>query len=260
MIAIDWGTTSFRAYRLDATGEVVATRDSRAGILAVPAGGFAATLLAEVGPWIEAGERSIIMSGMVGSRQGWREAPYLPVPADPAAIAAALVTVEAAPGLPAWIVPGLITQGADGVHDVMRGEETQILGGEVFAVLRDHSILGRTLEKDAPFDAAAFEAGVARSAAAHGLLHHLFGVRAEHLAGRLDARSVRDHLSGLLLGHELRSEPGDAPLALLGSPALVERYVHACRVLARSAGILDPRAAARGIARIAHARSLLQAP
>lgn len=293
MIAIDWGTTSFRAYRLDDEHRVVASREARAGILAVPEGRFAATLLAEVGSWIDGGERHIVMSGMIGSRQGWREAPYVPTPAGASAIAAALVPVEVATGLQAWIVPGLITLGSDGTHDVMRGEETQILGvldalgpgthrlclpgthskwvdvrdgvitafrthmtGEMFAVLRDHSILGRTLDLDAPFDAAAFEAGVARSASAHGLLHHLFGVRAEHLAGRLPARSVRDHLSGILLGHELRSEAGEAPVHLLGNPELVQRYDQACRVLGRSAGILDPQAAAAGIGRIARARSL----
>ena len=139
---------------------------------------------------------------------------------------------------------------------VITGFRTHMTG-EVFAVLRDHSILGRTLETEAPFDAQAFEAGVARSAAPHGLLHHLFGVRAEHLAGRLEARLVRDHLSGLLIGHELRSEPGDGPLQLLGSAQLVQRYAHACRVLGRSAGILDPQAAATGIGRIAHANGML---
>jgi 2-dehydro-3-deoxygalactonokinase len=84
MIGIDWGTTSFRAYRLAADGRVLDRLERAGGILGIPAGGFPAALRAAIGPWLGAGEAEILMCGMVGSRQGWVEAPYLPCPAGPA--------------------------------------------------------------------------------------------------------------------------------------------------------------------------------
>ena len=70
MIAIDWGTTGFRAYRLSGDGAVVEARSAAKGILAVPPGGFPGVLEEEVADWIAAGEAPIVMAGMVGSRQG----------------------------------------------------------------------------------------------------------------------------------------------------------------------------------------------
>ena len=98
MIGIDWGTTSLRAYRLDAAGAVLDARESAQGILSVPEGGFAAVLEAQIRPWLDAGEELVLLCGMIGSRQGWKEAPYLPCPAGPSEIAAALVPLPAAAG------------------------------------------------------------------------------------------------------------------------------------------------------------------
>lgn len=127
MIAVDWGTTSLRAYRLDASGTILARRASPRGILAVPAGGFEAVLRETVAAWLAEGEDRILLSGMVGSRQGWREAPYLPCPAGAAEIAAALVDIPFE-GARAKLVPGLSDTDQTGTPEVMRGEETQILG------------------------------------------------------------------------------------------------------------------------------------
>ncbi len=220
MIAIDWGTTSFRAYRLDAAGAILDTRAAAAGILSVANGDFAAVLEQYAGDWIDEGETLIVMSGMIGSRQGWIEVPYANCPAGLAEIAAGLRKVQWHRG-EAWIAPGVTCRDAAGVPDVMRGEETQILGcleqlgagrhliclpgthskwvevedgrilhftthmtGEAFAVFKGHSILGRMM-KDGASDRAAFADGVRRSADAGGLLHHLFGVRARGLFGEL---------------------------------------------------------------------------
>ena len=290
MIAIDWGTTRLRAYRVAGDGAVRERRVADAGILAVPDGDFAGALLALVHDWIAAGEARILMSGMIGSRQGWREAPYVSTPAGPDRIGEGLVPVEVRPGLQAWIVPGVVTLGAGGVHDVMRGEETQVLGvarslgsgrhllclpgthskwvdledgritalrthmtGEVFAVLAGHSILGRTMPATDDFHEDAFLEGVARSGHGGGLLHHLFGVRAQCLTGALAEEATRDYLSGLLLGHELRQAPEASVTHLLGDPGLAERYRLACTHLGRKTYLLDPDAAAAGLYGIASA-------
>ncbi|MGH7210800.1 MAG: 2-dehydro-3-deoxygalactonokinase, partial [Acetobacteraceae bacterium] len=93
MIGVDWGTSSFRAYRLDRDGRVLNRSAAPLGIMAVPEGAvpegavpegrFDAALRQAVGPWLAEGERRVLLCGMVGSRQGWVEAPYLGCPAGP---------------------------------------------------------------------------------------------------------------------------------------------------------------------------------
>ena len=137
MIGIDWGTTSFRAFRVGRDGAIRERRAGPKGILNVPDGRFGDTLREEIGPWLAAGEDRVLLSGMIGSRQGWKEAPYLPCPAGPAELAAALVDI----GFD-WarvkLVPGLSGLDDTGIAEVMRGEETQVLG--VPPLLRDGGI------------------------------------------------------------------------------------------------------------------------
>jgi len=283
MIAIDWGTSSFRAYRLDATGSVLDKRSAALGILHVEGGRFAQALQSQVQDWIEAGEQPIVMSGMIGSRQGWVEAPYVPCPAGLEAIAGAMKEVQWL-GRRGFIAPGLSTRDGDGVPDVMRGEETQILGvldslpasgaliclpgthskwvevkdrrivhfathmtGEVFAVLREHSILGRMMS-GAATDADWFDAGVQRAQQSSSLLHHLFGVRARGLFGELPEGAAASYLSGILIGHELASaRSGERPVYLLGSSELAGWYQRALRQVGQACIALDPDAAVRGL-------------
>jgi 2-dehydro-3-deoxygalactonokinase len=279
MIAVDWGTSSLRAYRLDAAGTVIDRRQSAEGILNVPSGNFPAVLQRAIHGW---DDQPILMSGMVGSRQGWVEVPYVQSPAGEREIALHLAKV----GSRTWIVPGVSFVDESGVPDVMRGEETQILGvmdqlgneaivclpgthskwvrvrdgkivafrtyftGELFAVLKAHSLLGRMME-EGEHDAKAFAEGVDRSGDEGGLLHHLFGVRTRGLFGELAAGSSASYLSGLLIGHELRSMSMEKPFFILGVPALAASYTRAAAMLGLAASILDPLAAPKGLFRLA---------
>ncbi len=268
MIGIDWGTTAFRAYRMDASGAVLDRMDRPAGILTVPPGGFPDALRAAIAPWLAAGETRILLCGMVGSRQGWQEAPYLPCPAGPAEIAAAGMPLPF-DGAACRLVPGLTARDAAGVPDVMRGEETKLVGllaelggaealaclpgthskwarlsggriagfatqmtGETRAVLLQHSILGRLAEAG-PDDDAAFLRGVRRARDPGGLLHHLFGTRALGLMGDLPEAATDSYLSGLLIGHEIRAvlEEGARNGAPLG-PIHLTGAETLCRVYA----------------------------
>jgi 2-dehydro-3-deoxygalactonokinase len=287
MIAVDWGTSSFRAYRLDEAGRILERRGAPGGILTVEPGGFPAALEAQLGDW--AGDPLILMSGMVGSRQGWHEVPYVDCPAGVAEIARLMRPVTWDGGQ-AWIVPGLACRDAAHVPDVMRGEETQILGalaelptgeatlclpgthskwvrlgdgrierfatamtGEVFAVLRRHSILGRLMpEEGAAGDAAddaAFEAGLARAGAAGGLLHHLFGVRSAGLFGEVAPAALPSYLSGILIGREIAdlAPAGDGLVHIIGTPHLADLYARALAATGRKTHILDPDCVARGL-------------
>jgi 2-dehydro-3-deoxygalactonokinase len=285
MIGIDWGTSSLRAYRIGRDARVTDRLDQPRGIMTVPEGGFPAALSAIIGPWIAAGETRILACGMVGSRQGWVEAPYLPCPAGAAEIARATLPLPF-PGTEARLVPGLTTEDAHGVPDVMRGEETKlvalaaILGagthlaclpgthakwariaagrvtgftthmtGETFAALSTHTILARTAP-EAPHDAAAFAAGVARARQPGGLLHHIFGARTLHLMDRLPAEATRGYLSGVLIGHEVAAalaESGASAVELVGAAGLAARYAEALALHGVAVRVHDPDLVAAGL-------------
>jgi 2-dehydro-3-deoxygalactonokinase len=123
MIGIDWGTSSFRAFRLGADGVVRERRQAPRGILSVTDGAFATVVHELTGDWLRDGEDRILLSGMIGSRQGWRESRALPCPAGIDDLAGAL-TPAPFDAAPAFIVPGL----RQGTPELMRGEETQIAG------------------------------------------------------------------------------------------------------------------------------------
>jgi len=294
MIAIDWGTSSLRGYRLAADGRVLEQRRSDQGIGASQ-GRFAATLA----PLIDGWPGDVVLCGMIGSRNGWIELPYVPCPADAAALAAAMQPLQdpALPGRTLWFVPGVASSAA-AVPDVMRGEETQLIGlldtlagsgqkpdgcsvclpgthskwvdlrhgriaalatmmtGELYALLRQHSLLARLMEADdAHFDGAGFDAGVQRSGEPGGLLHHLFGVRSLGLFERLSAAAAPSYLSGLLIGHELRARLPLAPqVHLIGGSGLLDRYAHALHALGSRARAHPEDLAARGLYRLARQR------
>jgi 2-dehydro-3-deoxygalactonokinase len=123
MIGLDWGTSSLRAWRFGSDGAVLDGREAPRGIMTVAPGGFADVLRETIDDWIAAGERRVLLCGMVGSRQGWQEAPYLPCPAGAAEIARATVRCPSKAPRSAGAGPVLPRRG--GVPEVMRGEETQ---------------------------------------------------------------------------------------------------------------------------------------
>lgn len=285
MIGVDWGTSNFRAYRLAADGTILDRRTAPSGILHVAGGRFAETLEGQIGEWLGAGEDRVLLCGMVGSRQGWQEVPYVPCPAGIAELAVAVVRVPFE-GASVWLVPGVSCVDPDGMPDVIRGEETKIIGldttlrddrlvclpgthtkwisvragkiaafatemtGELFGVLKEHSILGRMMQPG-PLDWAAFDLGVARARESSGLLHHLFGVRALGLFGRLAETSAASYLSGLLIGHEVRAAmPEAATVQLVGEPVLTRHYARAIAACRGTPRLEDEDAAARGLAAI----------
>jgi 2-dehydro-3-deoxygalactonokinase len=291
-----------RAYLLGARGAVLEQRQRPWGILHLPEGGFAAALQGIAADWLaRAPGLPAIASGMVGSAQGWGEAPYADVPADAAALAARLLRLQAAPGVLLHIVPGVRQGGTR--PDVMRGEETQIVGllaadraadaslvlpgthskwvrvdagcivdfhtymtGEVFATLREHSILGRPAREAGggqPSDQA-FAAGVqaVRDAGPAGATALLFSARTLVLGGQLPAAYSLDYLSGLLVGEELRCAlpaAGGATLRLVGDPALCTRYRRALALFGHEAEVAAADAAAQGLWQIARRAGLCAA-
>ncbi len=134
LIALDWGTTNSRVYLVDGAGTAADVRNARTGIMNVVGGKFAAAFAELAGDWLDAyPDAPIIMCGMIGSRQGWVEAPYVRCPATIDEIAQACIRLEVAPDRVATLVPGISFASEQGTFDVIRGEETQICGAAALA-------------------------------------------------------------------------------------------------------------------------------
>lgn len=300
LIGIDWGTSSFRAVLMDAAGAALDQVAGPQGILAVPDGDFEGHLCRSIGHWLaDHPDLPMITSGMITSRNGWVETPYLPMPLTEVALAAALVPHRLASGRVIHFVTGTAMNPAGGLPDVMRGEETEIIGhlaksggasdlfvlpgthskwadvqggaligfqtcmtGEVFALLCQHSILGRLMTTGQP-DPDAFLRGVRTSGESQaGLLGRLFSARTLVLFERLGGDSVADYLSGLLVGEEFRAalvqHPPGALLTIIGRGDLAARYHAAAEAFGYTARVAEPGLACHGQLAIARAAGLVR--
>ena len=260
-IGVDWGTTSFRAYLADDAGRALETLAQGEGALALKPGEHEAYLAGRLAGWPRL---PVLACGMVGAKQGWREAAYVACPAGLPEIAAAMLAIPTAFGV-VRIVPGARSGDARGMPDVMRGEETQVLGalaaglgdgvyvlpgthskwarveggriagfetfmtGEVFAVLKTHSVLGRMMAAPAPGEGFARGVEAAKGLERPGdLLHAIFAARTFGLFETLPADQLGEYLSGLLIGAEIvAGAAGVTRGTAIGSAGLTERYVEA---------------------------------
>ncbi len=246
LLAVDWGTTNCRAWVVDAAGAPLSHQAfPNLGVSRLDRGEARAQFLDTVRPAMEAENLPTLMTGMIGSTLGWIEAPYADCPADAQALAQALATPDDAAGPSVRIVPGLRCQGVTGAPDVMRGEETQIVGwlagddarrrgthivchpgthakwarlvdgrierfvtvmtGELFDVLGAHSVL--KLAPDLPDDDDAFDDGVQAAGDGGALAARLFSARSRVVGGGANASSAMSYLSGLLIGADVAASP-----------------------------------------------------
>jgi len=270
-IAVDWGTTNRRAYRIDPSGARGEEFEDGKGILSVAASRFP-DAIREIRDRL--GDLPLLLAGMIGSNKGWIEAKYVPCPAGIGDVAGALVW----PGEREAIVPGVSYVG-EGRGDVMRGEEVQLLGaistgdvpphalvchpgthnkwvnvdkrsiasfrtvmtGELFSLLKQHSILADLLAGEAEAGEP-FERGVAHALENADLPAELFAVRARVLLGEARREDAPSYASGLLIGTDVRIGlsglvPGN--VFVMGAPALTRLYAAAIRTAGRQAIELD---------------------
>lgn len=262
-IAVDWGTSNLRVWAMG-SGGILAHAASDDGMGSLDRDGFEPALLRLVSPWLTADRTEVIACGMVGSRQGWFEAPYRATPCTPLDPASLVAAPTSDPRISVRLIPGLkqVKQA-----DVMRGEETQIAGvlaltpgfdgviclpgthskwvhvsagevvsfqtfmtGELFALLSTQSVLRHGMAgggwDDEAFDAALSDA-LSRP---ERIGAKLFGLRAEGLIADLGPAAARARLSGLLIGVELAaSKPFwlGQEVAIVGSEALAKSYARA---------------------------------
>jgi 2-dehydro-3-deoxygalactonokinase len=270
-IAVDWGTTNRRAYLIDSAGKQTGEFEDGKGILTISAGEFPAAI-AEIRAKL--GDKPLLFAGMIGSNRGWKEAPYVACPAGLDELAMGLVWA----GEREAIVPGVSYVGDDRA-DVMRGEEVQVLGalaaglvgpdslvchpgthnkwtvlhqgriqsfrtvmtGELFSLLKEHSILSDLLQ--GPVEAN----DVFRSAARYAVFHEalpaeLFSIRASVLLGQRKKTDAPSYASGLLIGTDVRiglTYPTGAQVVVMGRPELTHLYAAAIEQAERQAIQLD---------------------
>jgi 2-dehydro-3-deoxygalactonokinase len=247
VVGVDWGTTHRRAYGLNLSGQCVAEYADDDGALACK-GRFPQALQALLHS-LQAQPHAVILSGMVGSALGWQVVPYVDGAVALPELSQHLMPVETPGPTPSVaIVPGYCVRNAAGVPDVMRGEETQLLGahclghsdgwfvlpgthskwvqlqhgrvvqlrtymtGELFDLLGRHGTLAAAAgSAEAAWDGAAFAQGVQVAQAGGALSHHLFGCRARVVSGDMQPADSRAYLSGLLIGTELHDVLKDEP-------------------------------------------------
>lgn len=271
LLACDWGTSRLRAWRLDAEGRVLCRTRRELGVARLAPGEAPQRFEREVRPAVDGEDLPALLCGMIGSELGWRRTAHVDCPAGLDELAAALETVATQ----VRIVPGLRCAGAGGAPDLMRGEETQVIGwleaapehkrgrrlvchpgthakwvvvedgrvvrfrtvmtGELFDVLRRHSIL----KSDAAVeDLAAFDLGVDTAADGGLLSARLFTARTRLAAGQIPPASASAYLSGLLIGAEAAAMPQE----------LGRLYQRALQRLGRRSELFDgERAAQRGL-------------
>lgn len=239
-IAVDWGTTNRRAWALGPDGTVIAERADSSGLLAVKDRRFAESLESFLGDWLDSNsDVPVVIAGMVGSRLGWVEVPYVAAPAPLSDLAQKLKKAGRLAGADCWIVPGMSLD-SDMQPEVMRGEECQILGtllmrrqsdgvfllpgthskwarvtdrcliafrtymtGEIFNLLGQSGTLAQLMSSGEHYEDA-FARGVSATADETELLNRLFSARSLALFGRLEGGEIASYVSGMLIGTEMR--------------------------------------------------------
>ncbi|WP_338036845.1 2-dehydro-3-deoxygalactonokinase [Microbulbifer mangrovi] len=262
-LACDWGTSSFRLMRLDQQGNILSVKETKNGIKALKCQDIERYLIGECREVAGSETLPVVMCGMVGSSIGWYEVPYVDCPASEATLAAELWRVPCE-SLEAYCVSGVKLQTSTGIADVMRGEETQVVGwltqasvqerahsvlclpgthskwvtitdgcisdfstaftGELYSLLKDHSVLVQGEQHDS---AEAFSAGLQASGGGAALIHQLFNARSRTVLGLQEPADSAAYLSGLLLGSEvgaMASTLGSGPVHLVCGDYLAGPY------------------------------------
>lgn len=270
-IVVDWGTTSLRATLVDARGNELENIETSQGISSLNKGDHEEALMTTLSPWLSShGALPIAALGMITSRNGWIEIPYVRCPAGPAELAAGSVRRSLRNGSDLVFLPGLTDPLRKPFPDVMRGEEIQVAGhgladdgtiiipgthskwaqvkdgriegfqtfvtGEIFALLLNNSFIARGATQPPVDDPEAYRWGLEEAKNSGAMLSLLFSARTGGLAGKLSANQLRSYVHGMVIGQEFR-QARDAgwyseggKATIVGNDGLNDLYVVAANV------------------------------
>ena len=281
-IAIDWGSSRFRAYLLTQHMDIIESIDQPEGVKQHQYQDYTHICKQLLNNWshvIQKLQLPLFMAGMVGSNMGWHEVPYLPCPLSLSAISKQIVKRESPWNTNMYIIPGVKLE-QNRHMDIMRGEETLVIGalelmqteiyclpgthskwieiknkelqrfttiitGELYAILKDHSLLAQGLPTQR-FNQQWFDEGIMEMKEFDAsLLINLFNVRAKRILNKLPKTSVLSYLSGLLIGAELSTMQQKLLInkskfiGILAPPMLKQNYASACHLLGICAKVID---------------------
>lgn len=239
-VGIDWGTSHFRLWVLDGAGQVLGERDSGEGLVEARQAGFANVIENHINALRVPDSVPVVICGMAGSQQGWQEAPYLETPVELAEIPSGAITVDNT-DRDIRILPGICQRNSD-YPDVMRGEETQLLGaangsngkllfcmpgthskwtsvsdgvitnfsthmtGDLFSAIAKNTVLRFNTEERQTIDpnSALFLQSMDRARTNPAqITNQLFSVRSARLLDMLPAKEANAQISGALIGLEI---------------------------------------------------------
>ena len=272
-IIVDWGTTNFRAFVMNTNNQCIDTIEKKTGLLHVENRNFERVLRNNLRSWFDTYPNlPVFMAGMIGSQHGWYEVDYIHTPLKINTIGDACLNLTTSWGSNICIVPGISHHSNQDKFDVMRGEEVQILGlkkitsqqeffailpgthskhvsisngkltsfstymtGEFFALLSEHSILGKNLSQQIN-STSAFTKGVIDSCDSN-LMHSVFMARTHRLFEQLKESEIHDYISGVLIGNEIRDI--NKTCHVISSEKLGKRYSLACDTLNKPSTIVN---------------------
>jgi len=238
-IIVDWGTTTLRAALVDADGNELENIETSQGISNLGKGDHEEALMTTIAPWLSAhGAVPVAALGMITSRNGWIEIPYVACPAGPSELAAGAVRRSLPNGSDLVFLPGLTDPSRKPFPDVMRGEETQVVGhgladdatiiipgthskwakvkagqidgfqtfvtGEIFSLLLNNSFIARGATQPSVDDPEAYHWGLEEAKSSGAMLSLLFSARTGGLAGKLSPDQLRSYVHGMVIGQEFR--------------------------------------------------------
>ena len=265
-IAVDWGTSNVRAWRIGGEGDVVSSDSSDKGMAQLEPQEFEAALLELVGGWLNTDRRTeVLICGMAGAKTGWVEAPYRSAPCPPLARGETASPRVRDPRLEICIAPGIKTDNPG--YDVMRGEEIQVAGylagspgfegvlcmpgthtkwvhvkdgeivsfrtymsGELFMILSRHSVLGACLAEDGWNESEFLRTVDTVLSRPESLASQLFGIRAASLIADLPPADATARLSGCLVGAEIAAAKQywlGRSLVIVGAERIARAYLSA---------------------------------
>ncbi|MDQ1194398.1 2-dehydro-3-deoxygalactonokinase [Agrobacterium sp. SORGH_AS 787] len=286
-IIVDWGTTSLRAALVGENGEELDHLETENGISSLRQGEHEAALMTALAPWFSRyGALPVAALGMITSRNGWIEVPYVPCPAGPTELAYGTARRSLPNGSDLVFLPGINDTARQPFPDVMRGEETQIVGhglskdatliipgthskwarvkegridgfqtfvtGEIFNLLINHSFIARGSTQPPVDDPEAYRWGLHEAKHSATMLSLLFSARTGGLAGRLSSEQLRSYVRGLVIGQEFRQahEAGwyaeGDEATIVGNDGLNDLYLVAANLFGLKTSIAGDDALSKG--------------
>lgn len=240
LVAIDWGSSKFRAFLLDDTYQILESIETHEGVLhtqQAPREIF----YKHCQQWLtEYPDTIVLMCGSVGGNLGWINTRYVACPLSIEDLINRAVSVENRHNTTIKIIPGVTGKSLSGTNDVMRGEEVQVFGaldiinqndaliclpgthckwvtvkssrivdftsfmsGEFYQIAREKSSISNVVD-ESKFDRDSFLEGIATTEKTGGFLHHLFSARANSLIGTNSYKSISSYISGIIIGSEIK--------------------------------------------------------